>query len=103
MLAERDEEEALALGELDITTESLSLAGVEKEIEAFADSEVLRAILDQGALSLGARKWAVARGGAGSDQGSAALQQRAAAAGTRATPPTWCARRRRHQGVQPAV
>ena len=38
----------LQLGELDITTEQLSLAGIEKEIEAFADSEVLRAILDQG-------------------------------------------------------
>jgi hypothetical protein len=34
---------------LDITTEELSLAGLEKEIEAYADSEVLRAILDQGA------------------------------------------------------
>lgn len=42
------ETDALALGELDITTEKLSLAGIEKEIEAFADSEVLRAILDQG-------------------------------------------------------
>ena len=40
---------SLALGQLDITTEQLSLAGIEKEIEAFGDSEVLRAILDQGA------------------------------------------------------
>lgn len=46
------EEELLGLeadGALDITTEQLSLAGVEQEIEAFGDSEVLRAILDQGA------------------------------------------------------
>lgn len=41
------EDGALPLN-LDITTEQLSLAGIEKEIEAFADSEVLRAILDQG-------------------------------------------------------
>lgn len=38
----------LELGNLDLTTEQLSLAGLEKEIEAFGDSEVLRAILDQG-------------------------------------------------------
>ncbi len=35
--------------ELDITTQKLSLAGIEKELEAYADSDVLRAILDQGA------------------------------------------------------
>ena len=34
------------LGELDITTESLS--GIEQELQAFKDSEVLRAILDEG-------------------------------------------------------
>lgn len=38
----------LDLGALDLTTEQLSLAGIEKELEAFGDSEVLRAILDQG-------------------------------------------------------
>ncbi|GAB4822229.1 hypothetical protein N2152v2_009275 [Parachlorella kessleri] len=45
---EAGDPESLTLGDLDITTENLSLAGIEKEIEAFADSEVLRAILDQG-------------------------------------------------------
>jgi hypothetical protein len=50
---------SLALGQLDITTEQLSLAGIEKEIEAFGDSEVLRAILDQGA----AGGWAGGGGG----------------------------------------
>lgn len=42
----------ISLGELDITTESL--AGIEQELEAFKDSEVLRAILDEG-------KWALER------------------------------------------
>lgn len=41
-------EEPLCFEELDITSSNLSLAGIEKEIEAFADSEVLRAILDRG-------------------------------------------------------
>ena len=45
--------EGLALGNLDITTEQLSLAGLEKELEAFSDSEVLAAILDQGAPGRG--------------------------------------------------
>ncbi|KAL4421397.1 hypothetical protein ABPG75_010688 [Micractinium tetrahymenae] len=40
--------DALDLGALDLTTEQLSLAGIEKELESFGDSEVLRAILDQG-------------------------------------------------------
>eukprot|EP00887_Chlorella_sp_A99_P005859 scaffold1.g5859.t1 len=43
-----DDAVSLELGTLDITTEQLSLAGIEKEIEAFAESEELRAILDQG-------------------------------------------------------
>ena len=72
---ELGEDGALPLS-LDITTEQLSLAGVEKEIEAYADSEVLRAILDQGA------------GGGGGGGGvptvwrlaSSSLQQRAGAA-----------------------
>ena len=46
------EDEAAAdggpLGLLDLTTREVSLAGLEKEIEACGDSEVLRAILDQG-------------------------------------------------------
>lgn len=42
----------LDLGALDFTTEQLSLAGIEKELEAFGDSEVLRAILDQGGWRL---------------------------------------------------
>ena len=48
------EDEAAAdggpLGLLDLTTREVSLAGLEKEIEACGESEVLRAILDQGAL-----------------------------------------------------
>jgi len=52
--------DGLSLGALDITTEQLSLAGLEKEIEAFGDSEVLRAILDQGG-QLG-RGWPLAGG-----------------------------------------
>lgn len=48
-----EDSEALALGELDITTDAISLAGIDKEIEAFAESEVLRAILDQGAWAGG--------------------------------------------------
>ena len=52
-LGTTEDSEALALGELDITTDSISLAGIETEIEAFADSEVLRAILDQGELLAG--------------------------------------------------
>ena len=43
------EDGALALGELDYTSQRLSLAGLEKELEVFADSDLLRAILDQGA------------------------------------------------------
>lgn len=46
------EDEAAAdggpLGLLDLTTREVSLAGLEKEIEACGESEVLRAILDQG-------------------------------------------------------
>ena len=38
----------LRLGELDITTSTLSLAGIENQIEQFADHDVLKAILDQG-------------------------------------------------------
>ena len=38
----------LKLGELDITTSTLSLAGIENQIEQFADHDVLKAILDQG-------------------------------------------------------
>lgn len=37
------------LGLLDLTTREVSLAGLEKEIESCGESEVLRAILDQGA------------------------------------------------------
>lgn len=55
---------------LDITTEQLSLAGIEKEIEAFADSEVLRAILDQGAAAAGGEN-----GGAAVDAFGQGLQQ----------------------------
>jgi hypothetical protein len=47
------EEEALAADgtlplSLDLTTEQLSLAGIDKELDAYADSEVLRAVLDEG-------------------------------------------------------
>lgn len=56
------EDEAAAdggpLGLLDLTTRELSLAGLEKEIEACGDSEVLRAILDQGACC-GVCEWHV--------------------------------------------
>ncbi|KAL6785439.1 VPS52 [Auxenochlorella protothecoides x Auxenochlorella symbiontica] len=46
--AENGEDLSLGLGELDLTTEHLSLAGIEKDVEALADHEVLKAILDQG-------------------------------------------------------
>ena len=38
----------LDLGDLDITTAQISLAGVEDQLELFANHEVLKAILDQG-------------------------------------------------------
>ncbi len=38
----------LDLGDLDITTAQISLAGVEDQLEHFANHEVLKAILDQG-------------------------------------------------------
>lgn len=44
------------LGELDLTTQQLSLAGLEKELEALEGSEVLRRILDEGAHWAGGRK-----------------------------------------------
>ena len=47
-VAAGESEELELLGTLDYTTEQLSLAGLEKEIEACGDSEVLRAILEQG-------------------------------------------------------
>ena len=47
-MASGESEDLELLGTLDYTTEQLSLAGLEKEIEACGDSEVLRAILEQG-------------------------------------------------------
>lgn len=38
----------LDLGDLDITTAQISLAGVEDQLEHFANHDVLKAILDQG-------------------------------------------------------
>lgn len=38
----------LNLGDLDITTAHISLAGVEDQLEHFANHDVLKAILDQG-------------------------------------------------------
>ena len=38
----------LNLGDLDITTAQISLAGVEDQLEHFANHDVLKAILDQG-------------------------------------------------------
>lgn len=38
----------LQLGDLDITTAQISLAGVEDQLEYFANHDVLKAILDQG-------------------------------------------------------
>lgn len=62
------EDEAAAdggpLGLLDLTTREVSLAGLEKEIEACGDSEVLRAILDQGACC-GVCEWHVGWHGCG--------------------------------------
>lgn len=58
----------LNLGALDFTTEQLSLAGIEKELEAFGDSEVLRAILDQGGYRRGGGH-AILAGATGPDHG----------------------------------
>lgn len=51
--------EGEGLGRLDITTQQVSLAGLEKELEAMGDSEVLRRILDEGELPWGGggRRW----------------------------------------------
>ena len=46
--AELQEGADLDLGDLDITTAQISLAGVEDELELFANHDVLKAILDQG-------------------------------------------------------
>lgn len=43
-----EEGEDLDLGDLDITTAQISLAGVEDQLEHFANHDVLKAILDQG-------------------------------------------------------
>ena len=45
---ELEEGADLDLGDLDITTAQISLAGVEDQLEYFANHDVLRAILDQG-------------------------------------------------------
>lgn len=45
---ELEEGAALDLGDLDITTAQISLAGVEDQLEQFANHDVLKAILDQG-------------------------------------------------------
>lgn len=45
---ELEEGADLDLGDLDITTAQISLAGVEDQLEHFANHEVLKAILDQG-------------------------------------------------------
>ena len=46
--AELEEGADLDLGDLDITTAQISLAGVEEQLEHFANHDVLKAILDQG-------------------------------------------------------
>ena len=45
---ELEEGADLDLGDLDITTAQISLAGVEDQLEHFANHDVLKAILDQG-------------------------------------------------------
>lgn len=45
---ELEEGAYLDLGDLDITTAQISLAGVEDQLELFANHDVLKAILDQG-------------------------------------------------------
>lgn len=45
---EMDSDAQLDLGELDVTTGRLSLAGLDQEIAALEGSEVLRAVCEQG-------------------------------------------------------
>lgn len=45
------ESEDLTLGQLDITTDSISLSGLEKDLDAFGDSSFLAAVLDRGRSS----------------------------------------------------
>jgi Vps52 / Sac2 family len=46
-----DDLDNFSLGAVDITTTDMTLAGVEEQIEQFADHEVLKAILDQGSVA----------------------------------------------------